>query len=170
MPATKRAFSSRPALISTTPRFLPGPEAEELEQVIHAKIRDRAYALFEESGRAPGNEDANWLRAESEVLRSDLHVRESGSWVALSASLADASGEDIQIAVRPTRVLIRARTERHDSSSPEAGERPDSEIVLAAHLQSDVDPQSASGSFRDKNLLVMIRKLRLEPLGLRSTP
>src|SRR5260370_16451209 len=109
MPATKLAFSSRPTPVSWTPSFLVGEEAEALEQCIYRKISERAYFLFEQSGREPGNEDANWLQAEAELLRSVVEVRESGTWLALSASIPDASGQGMQIAVGPTRVLVRAK-------------------------------------------------------------
>src|SRR5712664_4079663 len=46
MPATKLAFRSRPTLASATPSFIDGCEAEELEQAIYGKIRERAYLLF----------------------------------------------------------------------------------------------------------------------------
>ncbi len=56
MPATKLAFSSRPTPVSWTPSFLVGEEAEALEQCIYRKISERAYFLFEQSGREPGND------------------------------------------------------------------------------------------------------------------
>ena len=34
-----------------------------------ARIRDRAYELYESRGRQPGNEEQDWLRAEQEILR-----------------------------------------------------------------------------------------------------
>lgn len=34
-----------------------------------ARIRDRAYELYERRGREPGNEEQDWLRAEQEILR-----------------------------------------------------------------------------------------------------
>lgn len=159
MPATKTPFRSRPAQASATPNFVAGREAEELEQAIYGKIRERAYLLFEESGREPGNEGANWLRAESEIVRSGAQVRDSGSWMTLNASIPDASGEGLQIVVWPRRVLVRAR---------EAGNGPDCselaeggrEIFLAANLAAEVDPQSAAASFRDHNLHLMVRKRR----------
>jgi hypothetical protein len=159
MPAAKTPFSSRPAQASATPSFVGGREAEELEQAICGKIRERAYLLFEESGGEPGNEGANWLRAESEIVRSGAQVRDSGSWMTLNASIPDASGEGLQIVVWPRRVLVRAR---------EAGNGPDCselveggrEIFLAANLAAEVDPQSAAASFRDHNLHLMVRKRR----------
>lgn len=158
MPATKTAFSSLPALASTTPTFRIGAAAEELEQRINERIRERAYSLFEQSGRQPGNEDANWIRAESEILRSNLQVRESGSWLALTAFLPDASGQDMQIAVQPRRVVVRAMAaENHTEPAAE-------EIFLAANLAVDVDPPSAAASFREQTLRLMVRKRRTEKI------
>jgi HSP20 family molecular chaperone IbpA len=161
MPATKLAFSSRPTLASATPSFIVGHDAEELEQTIYQKICERAYLLFERSGRKPGNEEANWLRAESEILLSGLQVRESGTWVALSASIPDASGQGMQIVVRPTRVIVRAQ-ESSEQDSPERAKQNKREIFLAANLSVEVDPPSAAASFRDHNLHLMVRKRQVD--------
>jgi len=160
MPAVKTPFSSRPAQASATPSFVGGPEAEELEQAIYGRIRERAYLLFEESGREPGNEGANWFRAESEIVRSGAQVRESGSWMTLTASIPDASGLGMQIVIRPTRVLVRAMEAGNGHDSPELAQRDGREIFLAANLVAEVDPQSAAASFRDHNLHLMVRKRR----------
>ena len=158
MPATKTAFSSLPALGSTTPTFRIGTAAEELEQRVNERIRERAYSLFEQSGCEPGNEDANWIRAESEILRYDLQVRESGSWLALTAFLPDASGQDMQIAVQARRVVVRATAAR-DHNRPAA-----EEIFVAANFAVDVDPSSAAASFRDQTLRLMVRKRRTDKI------
>jgi len=159
MRAAKTPFRSRPAQASATPSFVGGREAEELEQAIYGRIRERAYLLFEESGREPGNEGANWLRAESEIVRSGAEVRDSGSWMTLNASIPDASGAGLQIVVWPRRVLVRAR---QASNGPDCSELAEGgrEIFLAANLAADVDPQSAAASFRDHNLHLMVRKRR----------
>jgi hypothetical protein len=34
-----------------------------------AKIRDRAYELYELGGRKPGHDEQDWLRAEQEILK-----------------------------------------------------------------------------------------------------
>jgi HSP20 family molecular chaperone IbpA len=165
MPATKTTFSTRPTLASATPCFLFGHEAEELEQTIFGKIRERAYLLFEQSGREPGNEDVNWSRAESEILRSGVEVRESGTWLALSFSIPDASGEGMQIAVRPTRVVVGARVAGNEREASEGPMHDEQEIFLAANLAVEVDPQSAAASFRDQSLHLMIRKRRPDKLA-----
>lgn len=160
MPATRTAFGSRPTLGSATPSFISGREAEELEQAICGKIRERAYLLFEQSGRAPGNEGANWLRAESEILRSGAQVRDSGSWVTLTACIPDASGEGLQIVVRATRVLVHARESSNGRDSSEPARQGEREIFLAANLTAEVDPPSAAASFKNHNLHLMVKKRR----------
>jgi HSP20 family molecular chaperone IbpA len=162
MPATKSAFSARPTLAAATPSFIFGHQAEELEQLIYEKVRERAYLLFEQSGCEPGNEQANWLRAESEILRSGLDVRESGNWVALSGSIPDAFGQDMQIAVRPRHVVVRATESSDEQDSPEKAERDKREIFLVTTLTVEVDPPSATASFRDKQLNLMVKKCHPE--------
>jgi len=154
MSATKVAFSSLPASALATPSFLIGQEAEELELTVANRVRERARLLFEQSGAAPGNDDANWLRAESEILLANIEIRESGTWLSLRASIPDASGQGMQIAVKPTRVLLRATLIKNDQITKQDQD----ETFLVANLPVEVDPPSAAASFRDHNLHLMIKK------------
>jgi HSP20 family molecular chaperone IbpA len=156
MSATKFAFSSLPTPSLATPSFLVGREADDLEQAVAERIRERARLLFEQSGGAPGNDETNWLQAESEILRASMEIRESGTWLSLRASMPDASGQGMQIAVKPTRVLVRATQTKNDSTAQQDGD----EIFVAANLPVEVDPPSAAASFRDRRLLLMIKKAK----------
>jgi hypothetical protein len=40
---------------------------------LEAKIRERAYQLYQERGSAPGSENEDWLAAEREVLARQSH-------------------------------------------------------------------------------------------------
>jgi len=157
MSATKLAFSSLPASALVTPSFLVGREAEDLEERIANRVRERAQLLFEQSGGAPGNDEANWLQAEAEILRSNMEVRESGTWLSLKASVQDVSGQGMQIAVKAKRVLVGA-TQINNEQNAKQGE---DEIFLAANLPVEVDPPSAAASFRNHNLLLMIKKAQV---------
>jgi HSP20 family molecular chaperone IbpA len=157
MPATKTAFSSQPAPIASIPTFLTGPQAEGLESAVYEKIRQRAYLLFEESGRAPGKEDANWLEAESQVFHAGMDVRETATWVSLNAFIPEAVAQSLQIVVRPKRVLVRATATRK-LNSVAASASDERAIFLAANLPAEVDPETAAASFRDHGLRLMIRK------------
>ena len=160
MASTKFALSSRPFLELAIPTFVPDDQAEELEQAIHRKIAERARLLFEETGHAPGNDEANWFRAESEILRSGLQVRESGSWVAINASIPDASGQGMQILVRPKRVVVHAQRQATAGHSTQGAKPEEQDIFLVTNLSVEVNPPSAVASFRDRNLQLMIRKSR----------
>lgn len=46
-----------------TPDTLPSQET--------ARIKERAYELYESGGRKPGHEERDWLRAEREILRRE---------------------------------------------------------------------------------------------------
>jgi|SRR5580765_1216676 len=154
MSATKLVFSSLPASTLTTPSFLVGREAEDLEQAVANRVRERAQLLFEQSLGAPGNDEANWLRAESDILRTNIEVRESGTWLSLRAAIPDASGQGMQIVVKPRCVLVRATQIKNEPSTRQDQD----EIFLVANLPVEVDPPSAAASFRDHNLLLMIKK------------
>jgi HSP20 family molecular chaperone IbpA len=155
MPATKSAFSSLPARLAT-PDFVVGHEADELEQAVAGTIRERARLLFEQSGGQPGQDQANWLRAEAEILRGNMNVQESGTWISVSAPIPDASGQGIAIVVRARRVVVRAMQDREEQSA----DNNQAEIFLAANLPVDVDPLSAVASFRNHDLHIMVKKLR----------
>src|SRR5882762_6799620 len=83
--------------------------------------------------------------------------RESGTWLALKASIPDASGQGMQIAVKAKRVLVCA-TQINNEQNAKQGEE---EILLAANLPVEVDPPSAAASFKNHNLLLMIKKAQL---------
>ena len=156
MSAPKLVFSSRPTFSSTIPILLSGPEADVLEQKLSQKIGERARLIFEQSGSTPGNDEANWLRAESEILRTGFEVLESATWLTLKAPIPDTSGEGMQIVVRPKRVIVRAKeTERNSAAAAEQNE---AEIFLAANLSVEVHPPSAAASFRDRTLRIMVKK------------
>jgi HSP20 family molecular chaperone IbpA len=171
MASTKLAFNARPLPGLAIPTFAAESEAEELEQAIHRKIGERARLLFEQSGCAPGNDQANWFRAESEILCSGIQVRESGSWVRVNASLPGASGHGMRILVRPKRVIVRAqRQAAGEEHSAEGAESDQGDIFLAANLTVEVHPPSAVASFRDHNLQLMVKKSQPDkPLGSPET-
>ena len=59
----KIAVSPQTSLSATAkgPDTLPSQEA--------ARIRERAYELYEVGGRKPGHDEQDWLQAEQEILK-----------------------------------------------------------------------------------------------------
>jgi HSP20 family molecular chaperone IbpA len=155
--------TSKPApsgkLPSATPQIIRESEKEFLNQAIHRRISERAYHLYESSGHEHGNHHAQWLQAESEILQRGLEARESGSWLSLNASLPDVSGADVQIYLEPKRVIVRAEksdaARNTDSQTQGLTQR---ELVLVADLNVEIEPSTASASFKDQKLTVMVKK------------
>jgi hypothetical protein len=62
-----------------TTTLTPGPPISTAEMTsfpheLHAKIRFRAYELYEERGRIDGRDLDDWLQAESEVTQAKKKV------------------------------------------------------------------------------------------------
>jgi HSP20 family molecular chaperone IbpA len=157
MPSPKAAMSS--SATPAVPKLISGPEKEALEQAIQWRIAERAYSLFEASGRLNGDDLKHWLQAESEILQRGLEVRESGSWLAISGWLPDTATADVEIYLEPHRVLVRVTksTEVGNPNSETQG-LAERQVFLVQELNPEVEPTTASGSVRDQQLTLMVKK------------
>jgi HSP20 family molecular chaperone IbpA len=155
--------TSKPALtgqITTkAPRIIGESEKESFFQSLLRRVSERAYHLFESSGRGHGNDHAHWLQAENEVLQHGLEIRESGSWLSINALLPETSVDDIQVCVAPTRVIVRVeKTQDIESSDSQELGFMQNVLFLAQELNAEVDPSTASAAFRDQKLTLMVKK------------
>jgi len=71
MPRAKTPRATKPVITMPDPKpvaverkAFPGTQPFDLE----TQIRERAYELYEERGRTPGQENEDWIRAEQEVM------------------------------------------------------------------------------------------------------
>jgi HSP20 family molecular chaperone IbpA len=157
MATSKSALAGKST--STSPQILREDQKESLNQDIHRRISEHAFQIYESSGRDHGNHHAHWLEAESKILQHGLEVRESGSWLSVNASLPDVSGEDVQVCVEPNRIIVHAeKTEA--TKNPESHEQglTQHELFLAEDLNVEVDPSTASVTFKDQKLTLMVKK------------
>jgi HSP20 family molecular chaperone IbpA len=132
-------------------------EAEALQQTIQDRISARAYQLYEESGYQQGHDQGHWFQAESEVVQGGLEVRESGTWVAVNASLPNVSAEHVQIYVDRRRIVVRA-TKNNETRDAKPAAPGQAEIFLVADLTEEVEPATASASLKDEKLSLMVQK------------
>ena len=158
MPAPKTAFISKPPL--TTPHIIDRTDSEAFQEEIRQCIADRAYQLYEESGRQSGNDEGNWRQAEAKVLQRDIEVRESGTWLTLNAVLSDFAAEDVQIYVEPVRVIVKAEKQpltsdirQYQDLSPKRNKR-----FWAADLPVEVEPSTTTASLKNSKLSLVIKK------------
>jgi len=155
--------TSKPApsgeVIPKTPRIIGETEKESFIHSLRRRISERAYRLFESSGREYGNDHAHWLQAENEVMQHGLEIRESGSWLSINAQLPDVSADDIQVCVEPNRVILRVeKTENIKVSDSQEREFTQRELFIAQELTAEVDPSTASAAFKDQKLTLMVKK------------
>jgi HSP20 family molecular chaperone IbpA len=159
MATTKTALTGSTAQASRVPKFADEDGKSRIAQALQDRISLRAYSLYEESGQPDGNHFADWLRAESEILQRTLDVRESGSWLAVNASLPDVTPEDVLISVEPKRVLIQAvRSEEAKNNTAHESGSTRRELFLVQDLNVEVDPETASASLKDQKLTLMVKK------------
>ena len=142
MPESTLVFKDVPAVV--TPVFVDPQAAEDFDRGVQDRISQRAYRLFEQSGRVPGRDAENWAEAEAEILKHALDVGEWGSWLTITASLPDVSADSIRILVRPRRVTVQPK------------ENP--EFFLVADLPSEIEPSAAVASCKRGDLKLMVKK------------
>jgi HSP20 family molecular chaperone IbpA len=153
MPSAKPALTAKRAL---TPRLVDEIEGQKIAQALHKGISERAYRLYLESGRQDGNDEKNWMQAKSEMLQI-LETRGSGTWVYLTASIADFSPENIEVYVDAHRVLVKL--DRAASAAASEGPvREASSSFLAADLDVELDPATATAAVKDRTLNLMVKK------------
>jgi hypothetical protein len=169
MATSKPALSGKTPASTSTPKIIAESEKESLHHDIHERIAERAYSLYETSGREHGNADQHWLQAESEVLLQGLEIRESGSWLSINAALPDISPEDVEICLEPERVIVRAKKREaiQDSSSHTQGLM-QTEVFLVKSLPLEIEPSTASAAFKDQKLTLMVKKRY--PESAKDTP
>jgi HSP20 family molecular chaperone IbpA len=155
--------TSRPALIgqlpAKTPRIVGETEKQAFDRAIHRRVSERAYHLYQASGGGHGKDHLHWLQAQDEVLQRGLDVRESGSWLSISASFPEVDGDGIEVYLEPNRVIVRAEKKEsiQDAESRTQG-LTQREIFLIQDLNTEIDPTTASAAFRDQKLTLMVKK------------
>ena len=157
MATSKPALSGTPA--AARPQVVTDSEQGALDRALQQSIAERAYLLYEASGRQDGYDQEHWMQAESEILRRGLDVRESGSWVSMVGTLPDAADEDVQVFLEPHRVVVRAQrsTVEQDADSQRQVSVAQ-EMFVVEDLNIEVEPATATASFKDKTLTLMVKK------------
>jgi HSP20 family molecular chaperone IbpA len=69
------------------------------------------------------------------------------------------SADDIQVYLEPNRVIVRAE-KNNTIQNPDSQEQglTQRELFLAADLNTEIDPSTASAVFRDQKLTLMVKK------------
>lgn len=155
MASPKSALSGN----TKTPQIL----SEDQNPVFHNKVRqrvaERAYDIYRDSGGQNGNDFEHWVQAENEILRRGLEVRESGSWLALNASIPDSSADNVEICLTANSVTIHAeKSEPVENAGSNMQGLAQREIFLTQDLNTEIEPSTASATLKDQKLTIMVKK------------
>ena len=119
----------------------------------------RAYALFLAGGAADGQDIANWLQAESEILTRIPEIRESSSWYTVNVPLRAFSAEQIQVSVSEQNAIIAAdKTQNADGGTSKDGASTQESMFMVANWPNAVDPSTASAYLKDGGLTLTVRR------------
>jgi HSP20 family molecular chaperone IbpA len=142
-------------------------ENRQIHDRLNDEISRRAYSLYEQNG-SDGQDMANWLAAESQILRRIPEIRESSSWYTVNVPLQGFTADQIRVTVEPSRAIIAAEREEgiEDSSEVKGGVSRES-AYLVAEWPSDVDPATASAYLKNDSLTLTVK--RTNPAAEKST-
>lgn len=155
MPSAKSALSAKRA---ANPQLVDKMEGQKIEEALHQRLAERAYALYEESNRQDGTDQKHWMQAKSEIVQS-LEMRKSGTWVSFTASIPGASPDSIRVHVDTNRVIVKAENTADASEAEGPGHT--TSRFFAVDLDVELDPPTATASFKDHTLHLMVKKRRL---------
>ena len=140
----------------------PESHLDRLGQLQEA-IACRAYELFEDRGCEHGQDQADWLRAESEILRPvPVKVSVDEQSLIVQAELPGFNAEEIQISAEPRRLIISgsaSQTNEKETENIFYREILAKDVFRSLDLPVEVDTANAEATLRDGILNVTLPKL-----------
>lgn len=143
-------------------KIVPNGDAWLVDQRIREAVAKRAFQIFESRGRSAGQEQQDWILAESEVVRPlsyGLLETEDAVEVGLDVGRFDARS-GIEIVTEPHR-LILGGFERvsNQPSKPEATKGLRSQIFGIVPLPTTVDATKIESDLKGRVLRIRILKV-----------
>jgi HSP20 family molecular chaperone IbpA len=153
---------------SKVPQILNEDQRSIFQDKIRQSVSRRAYEYYELSGNQDGNDYQHWIRAENDILQRGLEVRESGSWLALNATIPVSSADNVEVYLTPNSVTVHAENQQSikNSDANDLGST-QREIFLTEDLSTEIDPSTASATLKDQKLTIMVKKRY--PVGARAS-
>jgi HSP20 family protein len=159
------APEARATTNQSSPKLIrPESHIDRLRQLQEA-IACRAYELFEGRGCEHGQDQADWLRAESEILRPvPITISESEQSLTVQAKLPGFNAEDIQVSAEPRRLIISSSASHTNEKQTENifyREILARDVFRSLDLPVEVDSVNAEATLRDGILNVTLPKLNV---------
>jgi len=126
--------------------------ADRIQQVFDS-IENRAFEIFNNSGRWFGHDLSDWLQAESEILHPlHLEIAESEEALTVRAEVPGFTAKELDIHVEGNRLTIAGKHESKEESKKGTtiySERCAKEILRTIALPSDVDGSKVNATLKD---------------------
>jgi HSP20 family molecular chaperone IbpA len=143
---------------SKAPQILSEEQHSAFHDRLRQSISERAYDIYQGDGQH-GNDFEHWIQAENEVLQHGLEVRESGSWLALNATIPDGSLDNVEVCLTPNSISVHAsKQESTQNAESESFRKSEHEIFLTQDLKVEIEPATASATLKDQKLTIMVKK------------
>jgi HSP20 family protein len=129
---------------------------------LHDVIARRAFDIFESRGRAPGHDQEDWFRAESELLHLiPQNMTESASEYVVRCQVPGFYSQELAVIMEPLRMVIsskREATKEGKSGEVIGSESRASRIFQILDLPSTVDPSGVTAALKDGVLIINLPK------------
>jgi HSP20 family molecular chaperone IbpA len=128
---------------------------EQIESAI-ARIRDRAYELFENHGRPFGDSLENWLRAERDLFEvPDGELTETATGYRLDIAAPGYAADQFTVAVDGNWITIQAVSEQPESSKA---------LFRRFEFPGKIDAENVKAAWNSGGLTVSL-PMAVEPTG-----
>lgn len=124
-------------------------------RVLHDKVSQRAFSIFEHNGRHHGHDVEDWLKAESEFLIPvPLDVLKTYEGMAVRAGVPGFAEQDLEIIVEPGRLFITGKNERRtvDLSLESSA----NEVFRTITLPADINPAKVTAQLENGVLSISL--------------
>ena len=162
-PTMKEELTAQKREENVVVKLVPADFLAHQRDDIDRMIAQRAYELFERRRCLHGNDVADWLQAEDEIVHGCRHdLRESTDAITLRAEMPSAYPADqLLVSVEPWRLIVSGEREVDVSywDGVKTCTETRSQRIFRAHdLPVEVDPSAAKAVLRDNTLEVVMPK------------
>lgn len=145
----------------TSPAIHVGPPNDGIKEMLDSLAR-RAFSIFESNGRRFGNDLADWLQAERELLHpAPLDVSESDGSFEVRTEVPGFEAKQLEINFEGRRLTISGKRETHQEHKDKKSvyfESCSDQVLRIVDLPADVNAEAARANIKDGILAVNIPK------------
>lgn len=137
-------------------------------------ITQRAYQIFEGSGRGSGHDLDDWLKAEMDLLHPvHVSISESGESFEVKAEVPGFSEKEIEVSVEPRRLTITGKRETEQKQEKKGktiySEACSDQILRIVDLPANIDAEKTTATLKNGVLnLTMPKTARAKAIEIKS--